>query len=166
MKFRTLQRHFRESLKSLSRNGWMSFASISAVTVTLILVGIFALVMMNLNHIADNIENDVEIRVLIDIINDPKEMKAAEDKLMKQVERLPEVAEVKYSSKEDELKILIENYGEDFSLYEQTNPLRNVLYVKAKDPEQTADLAKKLISSIIHMTSFMGKKKLKICSIS
>ncbi|WP_342470124.1 permease-like cell division protein FtsX [Ureibacillus sp. FSL K6-3587] len=144
MKFRTLQRHFRESLKSLSRNGWMSFASISAVTVTLILVGIFALVMMNLNHIADNIENDVEIRVLIDIINDPKEMKAAEDKLMKQVERLPEVAEVKYSSKEDELKILIENYGEDFSLYEQTNPLRNVLYVKAKDPEQTADLAKKI----------------------
>jgi cell division transport system permease protein len=122
----------------------MSFASISAVTVTLILVGIFALVMMNLNHIADNIENDVEIRVLIDIINDPKEMKAAEDKLMKQVERLPEVAEVKYSSKEDELKILIENYGEDFSLYEQTNPLRNVLYVKAKDPEQTADLAKKI----------------------
>jgi cell division transport system permease protein len=71
-------------------------------------------------------------------------MKAAEDKLMKQVERLPEVAEVKYSSKEDELKILIENYGEDFSLYEQTNPLRNVLYVKAKDPEQTADLAKKI----------------------
>jgi cell division transport system permease protein len=122
----------------------MSFASISAVTVTLILVGIFALVMMNLNHIADNIENDVEIRVLIDIINDPKEMKAAEDKLMKQVERLPEVAEVKYSSKEDELKILIENYGEDFSLYEQSNPLRNVLYVKAKDPEQTADLAKKI----------------------
>lgn len=144
MKFRTLQRHFRESLKSLSRNGWMSFASISAVTVTLILVGIFALVMMNLNHIADNIENDVEIRVLIDIINDPKEMKAAEDKLMEQVERLPEVAEVKYSSKEDELKILIENYGEDFSLYEQSNPLRNVLYVKAKDPEQTADLAKKI----------------------
>lgn len=144
MKYRTLQRHFRESLKSLSRNGWMSFASVSAVTVTLILVGIFALVMINLNHIADNIENDVEIRVLIDIINDPEEMKAAEEKLMEQVKSLPDVAEVKYSSKEEELKILIENYGEDFSLYEQSNPLRNVLYVKAKDPEQTAALAKKI----------------------
>lgn len=122
----------------------MSFASVSAVTVTLILVGIFALVMINLNHIADNIENDVEIRVLIDIINDPEEMKAAEEKLMEQVKSLPDVAEVKYSSKEEELKILIENYGEDFSLYEQSNPLRNVLYVKAKDPEQTAALAKKI----------------------
>jgi len=144
MKYRTLQRHFRESLKSLSRNGWMSIASISAVTVTLLLVGIFALVMMNLNHFADNIENDVEIRVLIDIINDPEEMKIAEDKLIRQVQSLPDVAEVKYSSKEDELQILIENYGEDFSLYEQSNPLRNVLYVKAKEPEQTADLAKKI----------------------
>lgn len=144
MKYRTLQRHFRESLKSLTRNAWMSFASVSAVTVTLILVGIFALVMMNLNHIAENIENDVEIRVLIDIINDPEEMKVAEEKLMKQVKSLPDVAEVKYSSKEEELKILIENYGEDFSLYEQSNPLRNVLYVKAKDPEQTAALAKKI----------------------
>ncbi|QBK27125.1 permease-like cell division protein FtsX [Ureibacillus thermophilus] len=144
MKYRTLQRHFRESLKSLTRNAWMSFASVSAVTVTLILVGIFALLMMNLNHIAENIENDVEIRVLIDIINDPEEMKVAEEKLMKQVKSLPDVAEVKYSSKEEELKILIENYGEDFSLYEQSNPLRNVLYVKAKDPEQTAALAKKI----------------------
>lgn len=144
MKFRTLQRHFRESLKSLSRNGWMSIASISAVTVTLLLVGIFALIMMNLNHIADNIENDVEVKVLIDIINDPVEMKTAEEKLMKQVESLPEVADVQYSSKDEELQILIENYGEDFSLYEQSNPLRNVLYVRAKEPEQTAILAKKI----------------------
>lgn len=144
MKFRTLQRHFRESLKSLSRNGWMSIASISAVTVTLLLVGIFALVMLNLKHFADNIENDVEIRVLIDIINDPEEMKIAEDKLIRQVKSLPEVEEVRYSSKEEELKILIENYGEEFKLHEQNNPLRNVLYVKAKDPEQTAALAKKI----------------------
>ncbi|NLY80146.1 MAG: cell division protein FtsX, partial [Lysinibacillus sp.] len=104
MKFRTFQRHFRESLKSLSRNGWMSIASISAVTVTLLLVGIFALIMMNLNHFAENIENDVEVKVLIEIINDPEEMKIAEEKLMKQVESLPEVADVKYSSKDEELQ--------------------------------------------------------------
>ncbi|NLY80172.1 MAG: ABC transporter permease, partial [Lysinibacillus sp.] len=46
--------------------------------------------------------------------------------------------------KDEELQILIENYGEDFSLYEQSNPLRNVLYVRAKDPEQTVTLAKKI----------------------
>lgn len=144
MKSRTLQRHFRESLKSISRNGWMTVASISAVTVTLLLVGIFAMVMMNLNHFADNIENDVEIKVLIEIMDDPEEAKAAEEALMKQVKGLPEVEEVKYSSKEQELQFLIEDFGEDLSLFEQSNPLRNVLYVKAKDPQQTGKVAEKI----------------------
>jgi cell division transport system permease protein len=144
VKSRTLQRHFRESLKSISRNGWMTVASISAVTVTLLLVGIFAMVMMNLNHFADNIENDVEIKVLIEIMDDPEEAKAAEEALMKQVKGLPEVEEVKYSSKEQELQFLIEDFGEDLSLFEQSNPLRNVLYVKAKDPQQTGKVAEKI----------------------
>lgn len=144
MKGRTISRHFRESIKSLTRNGWMTFASVSAVTVTLILVGIFAVIMMNLNKFADDIENDVEIKVLIDIIDDKKQAKAAEDKLLTQIKELPGIAEVKYSSKEEELNNLIENYGEELSLFEQSNPLRNVIYVKAKYPEQTATIAKKI----------------------
>lgn len=144
MKGRTLQRHFRESMKSLSRNGWMTFASISAVTVTLLLVGVFTIIMMNLNKVADDIENDVEIKVLIEIIQDPEKAKAAEDKLMKEIKGLSNVDEVVYSSKEQELDLLIEDFGEDLSLFEQSNPLRNVLYVKAADPQQTAAVAKKI----------------------
>ena len=53
MKARTFRRHIRESFKSLGRNSWMTFASISAVTVTLLLVGVFIVIMMNLNKIAD-----------------------------------------------------------------------------------------------------------------
>lgn len=142
MKFSTLIRHFRESLKSLGRNGWMTFASISAVTVTLLLVGVFGIIMINLNKFASDIENDVEIRVHIEIIADDNERKAAEDKLMSQVQNMPDVEEVKYSTKEEELEILIKNYGEELSLFEQNNPLHNVLYVKAKDPQSTANVAK------------------------
>lgn len=144
MKGRTIRRHFRESLKSLNRNGWMTFASISAVTVTLLLVGVFTVIMMNLNKLADDIENDVEIRVLIEIIEDPTEAKAAEEKLMNEIKKLPDVDEVVYSSKEQELNNLIEDFGDDLSLFEQSNPLRNVLYVKAADPQQTAAVAKKI----------------------
>ncbi len=144
MKGRTIRRHFRESIKSLSRNGWMTFASISAVTVTLLLVGVFTVIMMNLNKVADDIENDVEIRVLIEIIEDPAEAKAAEEKLMNEIKSLPDVEEVVYSSKEQELNNLIEDFGDDLSLFEQSNPLRNVLYVKATDPQQTIAVAKKI----------------------
>ncbi|MFC7685671.1 permease-like cell division protein FtsX [Ureibacillus sp. GCM10028918] len=144
MKGRTIRRHFRESIKSLGRNGWMTFASISAVTVTLLLVGVFTIIMMNLNKVADDIEKDVEIKVLIEIFADPAEAKAAEDKLMKEIKSLPGVADVVYSSKEQELDLLIESYGEDLSLFEQSNPLNNVLYVKAKEPQQTVNIAKQI----------------------
>ncbi len=48
----------------------MTFASVSAVTVTLLLVGVFIVIMMNLNKIADNIEKDVEIKVIVDLAAD------------------------------------------------------------------------------------------------
>jgi len=57
---------------------------------------------------------------------------------------MPDVEAVVYSSKESELDILIDKYGDDFSLYEQNNPLHNAFYVKAKDPHQTAIVAKKI----------------------
>ena len=63
MKISTFVRHIRESIKSLGRNGWMTFASISAVTVTLLLVGEFGIIMLNLNKFATDLEKDKEIRV-------------------------------------------------------------------------------------------------------
>ena len=95
-----------------------------------------------LGYFADDIEDDVEIRVHIDLFANEAEEKAAEKQLMKQIKAMPEVSEVIYSSKEEELQILIDNYGEELSLYEQGNPLNSVLYVKAKDPQQTAAVAK------------------------
>ncbi|MFF2178467.1 permease-like cell division protein FtsX [Lysinibacillus sp. NPDC058147] len=140
MKFNTVKRHFRESFKSLGRNSWMTIASVSAVTVTLILVGVFALIMMNLNKVASDLENDVEIKVLIDETAD----KAAEKALMEKIKKLPDVAEMNYSTKENELTKLVKDFGDDFKLFEQSNPLRNVIYVKASDPQQTATVAKKI----------------------
>ena len=85
MKLNTLTRHLRESVKSLTRNGWMTFASVSAVAVTLLIVGLFTMIMLNLNKFATTLENDVEIRVHIDLITDEAELKAAEEKLMKKI---------------------------------------------------------------------------------
>ena len=144
MKGRTLSRHLRESVKSLGRNSWMTFASISAVTVTLLLVGVFAVIMMNLNKVATDLENDVEIRVLIDIMEDEEQTAKAEAELIAQIENLPEVEEVVYSAKEQELNDLIKDFGDELSLFEQNNPLHNVLYVKAADPQQTANVAKQI----------------------
>lgn len=140
MKARTFGRHVRESLKSLRRNSWMTFASVSAVTVTLLLVGVFIVIMMNLNQLADNIENDVEIKV----IADPAADEAAMKELRQQVSSTEGVLEVVFSSRDEELDKLIQSFGKELSLYKQSNPLGDALFVKAKDPQQTAAIAKKI----------------------
>lgn len=138
MKGSTFRRHLSGSLKALGRNSWMTFASVSAVTVTLLLVGVFALIMMNLNKVASDLEKDVEIKVLIDLTAD----EAAEKALITSIKDMPEVSEVRYSTKEAELEKLVLDFGDDLKLFEQSNPLRNVLYVKATEPQQTAKVAK------------------------
>ncbi|MFB6468955.1 permease-like cell division protein FtsX [Cytobacillus sp. Hz8] len=143
MKARTLRRHFRESAKSLSRNGWMTFASVSAVTVTLILVGVFFVIMMNLNRVATTIEEDVEIRVHIDLTANQQQR----DLLRKEIENIPEVKGVQFSSKKQELQHLIDSMGEEgkaYKLFEQDNPLNDVFIVKTKNPTDTIKVAKQI----------------------
>jgi cell division transport system permease protein len=140
MKARTFRRHIRESFKSLGRNSWMTFASISAVTVTLLLVGFFTVIMMNLNELATNIENDVEIKMTVDLAANKAEISGLE----KKVRSTDGVLDVKYSSNEEELDKMIKDLGDEFGLYKQDNPLRHAFYVKATDPQQTAIVAKKI----------------------
>ena len=140
MKVRTLGRHLRESLKSLRRNSWMTFASVSAVTVTLLLVGVFIVIMMNLNQLAESLENDVEIKIVADPVAD----EAAVKKIQQQITSTEGVLEVVFSSKDQELSNLIESMGPELSLYKQSNPLGDAFFVKAKEPQQTAEIAKKI----------------------
>ncbi|EJQ44962.1 permease-like cell division protein FtsX [Bacillus hominis] len=143
MKAKTLSRHLREGVKNLSRNGWMTFASVSAVTVTLLLVGVFLAAIMNMNHFATKVEQDVEIRVHID----PAAKEADQKKLEEDMSKVAKVDSIKYSSKEEELKRLIKSLGDSgktFELFEQDNPLKDVFVVKAKEPTDTATIAKKI----------------------
>ncbi|BAD77385.1 cell-division protein [Geobacillus kaustophilus HTA426] len=143
MTLHTFKRHVRESIKSLGRNGWMTFASASAVTVTLLLVGVFFVVMFNINHFAQKVENDVEIRVHIELTADSRQ----KDVLRRQIEAIPNVKEVRYSSKDEELKRLIKSMGDEgssFRLFEQDNPLSDVYVVKAAHPQDTVKIAKQI----------------------
>ncbi|NRD76666.1 ABC transporter permease [Bacillus sp. BRMEA1] len=143
MKFRTIGRHARESLKSLSRNGWMTFASVSAVTVTLLLVGVFFALMMNLNRVAQTIEDDVSIRVHIDVAAN----KQQQETLKQEIQAIPQVKSITFSSKQQELKNLVKSMGEEgkaFNLFQQDNPLNDVYVVKTANPTDTIKAAKKI----------------------
>lgn len=140
MKIRTTIRHLREGLKNVYRNGWMSVASIGAVTITLILVSAFLALLLNLNQIANKIEEDVEIKVLIDRTADEEEIKI----LGQELEKLDQIDKMLFASKDDELHNLVESMGEEgksWLLFEQDNPLHHAYIVKSKNPSDTQELA-------------------------
>lgn len=78
---------------------------------------------------------------------DPAAKEADQKKLEEDMSKIAKVDSIKYSSKEEELKRLIKSLGDSgktFELFEQDNPLKNVFVVKAKEPTDTATIAKKI----------------------
>lgn len=143
MKIRTIGRHVREGVKNLSRNGWMTFASISAVMITLLILGVFLILALNVNHIAQTIEKQVEIRVFLDVLAD----KPAIDQVEKQIRALPKVDSVTFVSKEEGLKQFKQSLGEKAYLFEgleEENPLPDSFVVKTKLPQDTSEVAARI----------------------
>ncbi|WP_068673055.1 permease-like cell division protein FtsX [Oceanobacillus sp. Castelsardo] len=140
MKFRTFLRHVRVGCSNIIRNGWMTVASVGAVTTTLILVAVFLALILNLNEMAKNIEDDVEIQTLIDHTANEKDVQ----NLGNQIEEINGVDTVFFSSNDDELNKLIEGMGEEgeaWKLLEQDNPLNHAFIVRAKNPQDTEKIA-------------------------
>lgn len=143
MKIRTLGRHVREGVKNLGRNGWMTFASISAVTITLLILGVFLILALNVNYFAKTIENQVEIRVFLDVLAD----KPAIDQVEDEIRKLPRVNTITFISKEEGLKQFKESLGEKAYLFEgleKENPLPDSFVVKTKLPQDTSAVAKQI----------------------
>ena len=138
MKIRTMWRHIRDAVKSLFRNGWSTFGAISAVSMVLLLVGIFVSLLFNMNKIATDIEQDVNVRVYIDLAAD--ETKTAE--LKAAIEALDTVDTVKFRSKDEELEDITKSVAQEFELFKNdSNPLRNAFDVSTKNPNQTKEVA-------------------------
>ncbi|MGL4819940.1 MAG: permease-like cell division protein FtsX [Bacilli bacterium] len=140
MRINTYQRHFRETFRSVTRNTWSSIASISSVAVTLLIVGAFLMFMMNINHFATKAEENLQIRVLVDITAKEPEREV----LKQQLETIEGIESIEFSSKEEEMSLLIEGFGElgdVFSPKGQNNPLLDVYVITAKDPNQIEGIA-------------------------
>lgn len=138
MKIRTMGRHIRDAVKSLFRNGWMTFGAISAVSMTLVLVGVFVALLFNVNKIASDIENDVNVRVYIDLGAD----QAQTDALEAAIRNIEGVETVTFRSKDEELEDITKRVSEEFNLYRNdANPLRNAFDVATQTPAQTKTVA-------------------------
>lgn len=140
MKIRTLGRHVREGVKNLGRNGWMSFASISAVAITLLILGVFLILAMNVNYFAQSVEKQVEIRVFMDVLATEANVQQVEEN----IKAIPKVSTVEFIPKDEGLKQFKESLGDKAYLFEgleKDNPLPDAFVVKTAQPQDTAAVA-------------------------
>lgn len=138
MKVRNVWRHIKEALKSIKRNGWMTLAAVSAVAVTLLLVGSFIAILLNVNKLATDVEEDVSVRVYIDLAAEEED----QNELQENLESLEEVDTVIFSSRDVQLNEVMGSYGDEFGLFDgDDNPLYNVFIVQSTMPEYVSEVA-------------------------
>lgn len=142
MKISTFFRHVREGSRNVVRNGWMTFASISAIAISLFILGVFLLLAVNVNFMAQQIEKQVEIRVFLDV-NVPQD---TVEKLRIALEAMDNVDKVTFVSKDEGLKLLREKMGESGKAYLEgldgdNNPLNDSFIVEVEDPHLVAQVA-------------------------
>ncbi len=117
----------------------MTVAAVSAVTVTLLLVGIVLAMIFNVNRVSQQVENDVQVRVAVN----RNVSQAKKDTLQKQLKSLPDVTQVKYRSRSQELNGIISGYGKQWQMFRgDDNPLNDVFLVKTSSAHATMSVAK------------------------
>lgn len=144
MKIRTVGRHVREGVKNIGRNGWMTVASVISVTITLLILGVFVLLALNVNFIADQLEEQVEIRVFMELTTGEAERLGVERRL----QAIPEIESIVFVSKEVGIEQFIESMGEQGQHFEEfkdeNNPLPDVYLVQTSRPQDSAEVAQRI----------------------
>jgi cell division transport system permease protein len=142
MKISTFGRHIREGSRNIIRNGWMTFASVSSISISLFILGIFLLLAVNVNYLSQQVESKVEIKVFLDV-NLTQEAVA---KLRTDIESIDGVDEAIFVSKDEGLRSMREKMGESGKQYlegmeGENNPLNDAYTVKVKDPRQVGEVS-------------------------
>lgn len=135
MKIRTWEYFIREVFISLKRNNWMTFASISTVALSLLILGLFLIIVLNLNNMATSLESQVQINVYLKEDLSEKKM----EDIGQKIKKLSGVEEIKFISKKEAMERFKERLGDQQTLLTalgESNPLPNAFEVKLRAPEQ------------------------------
>lgn len=129
---------FGETFSSLKRNFLMCFAAITTVAITLFLVGLFSVIVYDVQGIINSVKSQVEIAVYLKDNISPELKEYIEN----EIKSWEEVSEVRYISKDQALERFKEqNEGSDILKEIQGNPLPASFEIRLKDPEKVQQVA-------------------------
>ena len=163
--FRSINRYFRDACKSVIRNFSLSLASISCITITLIVVAFSIVLSYNVEKMTEHVSSNISIVVFLD-----KEFNYEEQhvEFEKKINDVGNINEFKYKSKleyaeetkemDDKFSVIVDSWTEDnnplLDSYEITVKDINIiddtaLKIKALDGVNTVNYGEEYISSLV-----------------
>jgi len=141
---RMLGRSIRDAFKSVIRNFSLSLASISCITITLIIVAIAIIASFNVQNFTKKIEKNLTIVVFMENKSTEEDIEA----MKKILSEKKNVASYDYKSKSSVKEDMMEEYDVFNSVMkdweEEDNPLSDTFKVKVKDVEKIGNTANEI----------------------
>lgn len=145
--FRSISRYFRDAWKGVFRNFSLSLASISCITITLIVVALSIVLSYNVEKMTEHVSSNISIVAFLEGSTDEDSQKV----IKKQLEGIDNVDNIKFKSKQeyaeetkemdDRFSVIVDAWDED------TIPLLDSYEVTVKDInkiDDTANIIKKI----------------------
>ena len=137
---KNLPKHLKGAFKNLARHLTMTLSCTTEVMTTLFLLSVAMLLAANMNAFTKSIEGHLKIHAALDTIVQGEQIK----QIHQQIEKNEKVKSVTFSSKEDELNLLIDESGSIFERYRDHNPMPNVFIIEVKQAADIPALTKEL----------------------
>lgn len=142
--FRMLGRSVRDAFKSVLRNFSLSLASISCITITLVIVAVSVIASFNVQNFTKEIESDLTIVAFLD--KDATSSDVADIK--KELNSMKNIETFTFKGKED-VKDEMSKESEVFSSVmsewsKEDNPLKDTFQIKVKDATKISKTAKSI----------------------
>lgn len=132
--FSSLSYFWGETFRSLFRNRFMAIASVLTVTLSMFILGVFLSAVLNINHMASYLENQVEMTVYLkDGLTTDQVMGIG-----KYLKAQPGMKEIKFTNKDQAMKEFRERMGDQQGLLDAINgnPLPASYQMSFQTPEQ------------------------------
>ena len=115
--FSSLGYFWKETFYSLFRNKFMAVASVLTVTLSMFILGVFLCAVLNINHMATYLENQVEMTVhLKDGLNTDQVMAVG-----KKLKALPDLKEIKFTNKDQAMAEFKQRLGDQQGILDAIN---------------------------------------------
>lgn len=115
--FSSLGYFWKETFYSLFRNKFMAVASVLTVTLSMFILGVFLCAVLNINHMATYLENQVEMTVYLkDGLNTEQVMAVG-----KKLKALPDLKEIKFTNKDQAMAEFKQRLGDQQGILDAIN---------------------------------------------